>query len=230
MRQAFFRDELEQFLLLCLRLGMDPAESLGSYAGAMGMPQFMPSSWARYAIDYDGDGRIDLWGSEADVIGSVANYFSEHGWQPGLPARYAVQLSPSANLDVLLAPDIEPTFSPARFTALGAQLGAGGLAHPGLLALVELQNGNPALRGNQSTWVAGTANFRVITRYNQSAYYAMAVLDLGAAVAAAVHRAAAAEPVAARVKPQTRVTRNFVQSRRHSRAGGNSRARVLVRR
>ncbi|MDR1969248.1 MAG: lytic murein transglycosylase B [Burkholderiaceae bacterium] len=189
-RQAFFRDELEQFLALCQRTGMDP-ESLGSYAGAMGMPQFMPSSWAHYAIDYDGDNQIDLWNSEADVIGSVANYFKEHGWQPGLPARYDVRLSPRANMGVLLAPDIEPTFSPARFAALGAQLDADGLAHPGLLALVELQNGNPALHGDPPTWVAGTANFRAITRYNQSAYYAMAVLDLGAAVASAVYRATA---------------------------------------
>ena len=70
-RQAFFQDELEQFLSLAQRTGMDPLSPLGSYAGAMGMPQFMPSSWVKYAIDYDGDGRIDLWNSEADVIGSV---------------------------------------------------------------------------------------------------------------------------------------------------------------
>lgn len=185
-RQAFFRDELEQFLSLTQRTGMDPTTPLGSYAGAMGMPQFMPSSWVRWAIDYDGDGRIDLWNSEADVIGSVANYFKGYGWRPGLPTHYEVRLPADADLDALLAPDILPSFTPASFTAKGARLGPDAMAHPGQLALIELQNGDPALPGNAPVYVAGTENFYVITRYNWSSYYAMSVIDLGAEVAAAL--------------------------------------------
>lgn len=182
-RQAFFRSELEQFLTLCDRIGMDPLAPLGSYAGAMGLPQFMPSSWRRWAIDFDDDGRIDLWDSEADAIGSVASYFQAHGWQPGQPTHFAVQLAPEVQLDVLLAPDILPTFTPTRMAALGAALDTEGRTHAGSLALVELENGNA-----EPSYVAGTENFYAITRYNQSSYYAMAVIELGAAVAAVLRR------------------------------------------
>jgi len=185
-RQAFFQSELEQFLALCARTGIDPAAPVGSYAGAMGMPQFMPSSWTRHAIDFDGDGRIDLWRSQADVIGSIANYLKANGWQPGQATHYAVQLPPDADLGALLAPGIAPSFTPADMSAKGARLDAAGMAHPGPLALIELQNGNPAQPGNAPAYIAGAANFYVITRYNQSSYYAMAVIELGRAVAAAL--------------------------------------------
>ncbi|MES2944426.1 MAG: lytic murein transglycosylase, partial [Pseudomonadota bacterium] len=89
-RSEFFKDEIEQFLTLQNRRGLDPFEARGSYAGAMGMPQFMPSSWVKYAVDFDGDGRIDLWNSPVDVIGSVASYFKAFNWQPGMPAWYPV--------------------------------------------------------------------------------------------------------------------------------------------
>ena len=185
-RQEFFIGELEQFLQLCQRTGMDPSAPQGSYAGAMGMPQFMPSSWNKYAIDFDGDGRVDLWRSEADVIGSVANYFKGYGWQPGVPTHYPVRLPPGADMETLLAPDILPSFTPAAFNAYGASLGEEALAHRGQLALIELQNGDPAVPGNQPTYVAGTENFYVITRYNWSSYYAMSVIDLGAEVLGAM--------------------------------------------
>jgi membrane-bound lytic murein transglycosylase B len=188
-RQAYFRSELEYFLTLCQHTDMTPSSPLGSYAGAMGMPQFMPSSWQRYAIDFDGDGRIDLWNSDADVIGSVANYFHAYGWVPGLPTHYAVHLPPdisSVDLDALLAPDILPTFRPEALTAKGVQLDAAAQADPGRLALVELQNGDPQISRNAPSYVAGTENFYVITRYNHSSYYAMAVIELGQAVAASV--------------------------------------------
>ena len=187
-RQAFFQDELEQFLTLCQRTGMDPMSPLGSYAGAMGLPQFMPSSWVKYAIDFDGDGRIDLWNSEADVIGSVANYFRAFGWQPGMPTHYPVRLSSDAQMDTLLAPDILPSFSPESFMAKGATPLNGGATHPGKLALVELQNGDPSVPGNEPQYIAGTDNFYVITRYNWSSYYAMSVIDLGNEVARAMGR------------------------------------------
>ncbi|WBY01363.1 lytic murein transglycosylase B [Ramlibacter tataouinensis] len=183
-RSTFFRGELEAFLALQSRLGGDPARPLGSYAGAMGMPQFMPSSWIRWAVDFDGDGRIDLWGSPADAIGSVANYFRAFGWHPGMPTHYPVSFDTDRlDLDALLAPDILPTFSVPSFLAKGAHLEGEAVQHEGPLALVELQNGS-----DPPTYVAGTENFYVITRYNWSSYYAMAVIELGREVKAALPR------------------------------------------
>ena len=180
-RRAYFRGELEQLLMLARRDGLDPLALRGSYAGAMGLPQFMPSSWARHAVDFDGDQRIDLLHSPADVIGSVANYFKAYGWQSGMPTHYPVRFDPARrDLDALMAPDILPTFSVESFSAKGALLDEPGGSHKGPLALVELQNG-----GDEPTYVAGTENFYVITRYNWSSYYAMAVIELGQAVAAA---------------------------------------------
>ena len=174
-RSEFFKGEVEQFLTLQSRRNADPFEPRGSYAGAMGMPQFMPSSWVKYAVDFDGDGNIDLWNSTADVIGSVANYFKAFNWQPGMPTHYAVGFDKTRlDMDALMAPDILPTFSAASFTAKGAVLDAAGAAHSGPLALIELLNGPDAPQ-----YVAGTENFYAITRYNWSSYYAMSVIELG---------------------------------------------------
>ncbi|HRH87302.1 MAG TPA: lytic murein transglycosylase B [Rubrivivax sp.] len=177
-RSAFFRSELEEFLVMSRREGLDPAVPKGSFAGAIGLPQFMPGSINRFAVDFDEDGRIDLNGSSADVIGSVANYLAAHGWQQGMASTYAV--SPPVETTAratLLQPDIVPSFSAERMIELGAALDDAGRAHEGLLALVELQNGSAA-----PSFVAGTRNFYAITRYNQSSYYAMAVITLGQAV------------------------------------------------
>jgi membrane-bound lytic murein transglycosylase B len=181
-RAAFFKSELEEFLALTARTHTDPLALRGSYAGAMGWPQFMPSSWTRYAIDFDGDGRVDLFNSQADVIGSVANYFQAFHWQRGLPTHYPVQFDATTlDLPVLLASDIKPSFRVAELAALGALVDAGGTVAAEPLALIELQNGDAPAQ-----YVAGTENFYVITRYNWSSYYAMAVIELGQAVADAV--------------------------------------------
>ena len=181
-RSEFFKGEVEQFLTLQNRRSADPFEPRGSFAGAMGMPQFMPSSWVKYAVDFDGDGTIDLWNSPADVIGSVANYFKAFNWQPGMPTHYPVDFDKTRlDMDALMAPDILPTFSTATFTAKGAVLEGTALTHTGPLALIELLNGPDAPQ-----YVAGTENFYAITRYNWSSYYAMAVIELGREVGLAV--------------------------------------------
>lgn len=189
-RTQYFRGELESFLAWHRTAGTSPARPRGSYAGAMGMPQFMPSSVARWAVDFDGDRRIDLTHSTADVIGSVAHYFQGFGWTPGMPTHYPVRFDPARlDMEALMAPDILPTFTVASFQAKGAVLEGEALSHKGPLALVELQNG-----GDPPQYVAGTENFYVITRYNWSSYYAMAVIELGREVKEALGRASARAP------------------------------------
>ncbi|MDO9199231.1 lytic murein transglycosylase, partial [Rhodoferax sp.] len=132
----------------------------------------------------DGDGKVDLFSSPADVIGSVASYFKAFNWQPGMPTHYPVGFDATRlDMNALLAPDILPTFSVASFGAKGAVLEGAALQHSGPLALVELQNGD-----EPPSYVAGTENFYAITRYNWSSYYALAVIELGKAVAAEINR------------------------------------------
>ncbi|MBY0466779.1 MAG: lytic murein transglycosylase B, partial [Burkholderiales bacterium] len=184
-RTEFFLGELEQFLSLTHRNGTDPLAYRSSYAGAMGMPQFMPSSWVKYAVDFDGDGKVDLFGSAADAIGSVAHYFKAFGWQPGLPTHVAMGFDANRlDMDSLLAPDILPSFSTAAFEAKGVVLSEPARQHPGPWALIELHNGDPSHGGQPTSYVAGTDNFYAVTRYNWSSYYAMAVIELGQAIEA----------------------------------------------
>lgn len=180
-RSVFFQKELGEFLKLCDEQKMDPTQVLGSYAGALGLPQFMPSSIRQFAVDFDADGHIDLQRSPVDAIGSVARYLSEHGWQRDMPTHYEV--TPPKNTESLvqlLLPDIVPSFTVSEMQGLGAALPEAGRVHSGLLALVKLENGDkPPL------YIAGTDNFFSVTRYNQSSYYALAVIQLGQAVAQA---------------------------------------------
>jgi len=180
-RREFFQAELGHFLAQAHRAGPSALNAKGSYAGAMGWPQFMPSSVAQWAVDFDGNGRIDLVRSPVDAIGSVAHYLKSFGWVSGMPTHYPV--TPPADTtqrETLLLPDILPSFSAERMVELGATLDAAGQKHVGPMALVELFNG-----GQEPSYVAGTENFYVVTRYNWSSYYALAVIELGQEIKAA---------------------------------------------
>lgn len=177
-RSAYFREELEELLVLARREKLPATQFSGSFAGAIGLPQFMPGSINRHALDFDGDGHVDLLRSASDAIGSVAQFLALHGWQRGMAPTYPV--TPPENEAArtkLLAPDILPSFEAAAFESAGAALSEAGRAHVGPLALVMVENG--AL---EPSYVAGTQNFYALTRYNRSSYYALAVIALGEAV------------------------------------------------
>ncbi len=169
-RGTFFRGELEQYLILAREEHFDPLALTGSYAGAMGKPQFIPSSYRHYAIDFDGDGQRDLFGSIADVIGSVANYFKVHGWAAGEPVVGAASVA-GEGYRTLLERNIKPHTAVRDFAGFGVSL-TDTLPPDALASLVELEGSD-----GQEYWVA-LNNFYVITRYNRSSLYAMAVYQL----------------------------------------------------
>ena len=176
-RAEFFRDELEQFVLMGKEMSLDLAGLRGSYAGAMGMPQFMPSSYRKYAVDFDGDGKRDLWSSVPDVIGSVANYYKLHEWQPG--AAVVVPARVNATPDAALTDDITPKTPIGEFRKLGIQP-ATPLSDGALAALLPLET-----ESGMQYWF-GLKNFYVITRYNRSTNYAMAVYEIAQGIKARV--------------------------------------------
>ncbi|MDR2876855.1 MAG: lytic murein transglycosylase B [Chromatiales bacterium] len=175
-RADFFRGELEQYLMLTREEHFDPLTLTGSYAGAMGKPQFIPSSYRRYAVDFDGDGRRDLFNNVADVIGSVANYLGTQGWKKD-EAVVAPATVTSEDYLALLALGIEPRTPVSELPARGVLAGET-LAPETPVALIELDG-----EKGKEYWV-GLRNFYVITRYNRSSLYAMAVTQLAQEIAA----------------------------------------------
>jgi membrane-bound lytic murein transglycosylase B len=191
-RSAFYRSELRAYLVWCALEGRDADTARGSFAGAIGWPQFMPSSLLKYAVDFDHDGHVDMSAGGDDVIGSVASYLATFGWQRDMPIWFPVLPPVDAQARArLVVADIVPTFSAAQLTAAGAQLPDAARDFAGPLAFVELQNGD-----NPPSYFAGTQNFYVVTRYNWSSYYAMAVIDLGAALKREMALAPAARTLA----------------------------------
>jgi len=187
-RAELFRRELEELLLLAREENRQPLSYTGSYAGALGLPQFLPSSRRRFAIDFDDDGRIDLDASPADAIGSVANFLAEHGWERDAPIADAVGIS-GDGVQALIDEGIAPQHAPRQMAALNVTLtgvGADGTATQGgsasfpdrPAALIDLITPDVT-----TEYRLGYRNFYVITRYNRSSFYAAAVTDLAAELA-----------------------------------------------
>ena len=171
-RGDYFRGELENFLLMSRSEQMNPAKPVGSFAGAMGLGQFMPSSFLEWAVDFNGDGHRDLWNPE-DSIGSVANYFAQHGWQPGKPVVSSLRGNRSAAEN--LQPGLDNLYSMNDLQQLGLSPAIN--CHcDGPIRLLWLRH------NTKDEYLLGYPNFYVITRYNHSTHYAMAVHDLAQAI------------------------------------------------
>lgn len=174
-RADFFREELRHFLLLTRELEIPPEQPKGSYAGAMGWPQFIASSYRAYATDGDGDGRRDLWDSPEDILASIANYFRAHGWQSGDPIVRRARLTAEAQPEAVMTDGLEPSHTLEFFGHFGIEPTRP--INPGRRAkLLELE-------GSEGTeyWL-GFRNFYVISRYNHSALYSLAVYQLAQAI------------------------------------------------
>ncbi|MGH8686432.1 MAG: lytic murein transglycosylase B [Burkholderiales bacterium] len=178
-RATFFRGELENYLLFVRDLDIDVFSIKGSYAGAIGIPQFMPGSYLRYAVDFDGDGTTDLRGNAADAIGSVANFLRGHGWRRGEPVQRHARIS-GVSYEALASTN------PAPSTTIGALSDAGivarGPALPRATPAALLRLDTPE---RPAEFRIGLQNFYVLTRYNRSPFYALAVADLAEALRAA---------------------------------------------
>ena len=183
-RSSFFRGELEQFLLVAREESLDPLGPQGSYAGAMGIPQFMPSSFRAYAVDGDGDDRRDLWASWADVFASVANYLRAHGWRTDEPVMARADVA-EADLAGLEFGRVDLTETVGSLKARGVRFDTVLPADAPAVLLQFAGRDGPEHR-------VGFTNFYAITRYNRSQLYASAVSDLADAIAAASVAAPAA--------------------------------------
>lgn len=177
-RKRFFRKELENLLLFAKETGKNPANLYGSYAGAIGYPQFMPGSIRQFAVDFDGDGIIDLENSPVDAIGSIAHFLVRHGWKNGLPVVFPVHTRPDCTIPPsLLDQGLAATLSISRLEN-GCIIPDGDVPDDLLFGLIDLPNGTePA-----DYWI-GTDNFFAITHYNRSYFYAMSVVLLAREIA-----------------------------------------------
>jgi len=176
-RAPFFRNELAQFLLLAREEGVDALSLTGSYAGAMGYGQFIPSSFRTYSVDFDGDGKRDIWRDPVDAIGSVANYFNRQGWRANGPVVVRAEVVDD-RADAIANDALALDHTVGTIRALGVTMPAYADDEPALLLKLDGDAG-------PEYWV-GLHNFFVITRYNRSAMYALAVHQLGASIASAV--------------------------------------------
>ncbi|OGT65816.1 MAG: lytic murein transglycosylase B [Gammaproteobacteria bacterium RIFCSPLOWO2_01_FULL_47_190] len=170
IRAAFFRSELEHFLLLAREQNIDPLSLNGSYAGAMGMPQFISSSYRHYAVDFDRDGKIDIWNNPADAIGSVANYFCQHGWTLGQKVVVPGSVTGDKYTQTL-TDDLKPGINAGMLYSYGIEINE--KIPPGVNVKVLSLEGPDG----EEIWIC-LNNFYVITRYNRSPLYAMAVYQL----------------------------------------------------
>lgn len=175
-RADLFRRELENLFLMAREQGRSADEYYGSFAGAIGLPQFLPSSIRNYAVDFDGDGRIDLDTSIADAIGSVANYLHMHGWQRGAPVAVPAMVADDSRIDELLSAGIEPSLTRQQLLDAGVTPRIDSPVDQEA-TLVDLVS-----PGSATEYWLGYRNFYVITRYNRSSFYAMSVFQLAEAI------------------------------------------------
>jgi len=177
-RSEFFTSELKNYLILTRQQGFDPLALKGSYAGAMGYGQFMPSSFLAYAVDFDGDGVSDIWNNPVDAIGSVANYFKEHGWRKGETVVVAAIVEGEVPEDWFVhgRKNLQPEHTVAQFAEVGVEA-TRELDPEELVSAMKFE-----LRNGYEYWL-GLHNFYVITRYNHSAMYAMSVYELSRRIA-----------------------------------------------
>jgi membrane-bound lytic murein transglycosylase B len=180
-RSKFFRSELSNFLQLTRDEGINPTEPTGSYAGAMGKPQFIPSSYRHYAIDFDNDGKRDIWNNNVDVIGSVANYFSRHGWRKDHPVTVQAKKVTPESHDNFINAGMKPSIMLGKLDDAGIEY-QGDFNSAQNVSLVELK-----LDQGEEYWI-GMHNFYVITRYNHSNMYAMAVYQLSQEIRKAMEK------------------------------------------
>ncbi|QEL12776.1 lytic murein transglycosylase B [Kushneria phosphatilytica] len=181
-RADFFRGELEAYLTLTLQQGLDPLSLKGSYAGAMGYPQFIPTSYQAYAVDFDNDGIRDLWHEPVDAIGSVANYLAEHGWQHGKPIMIPAAVDGSPNQQIDFNAVSTPDQPVSRFEQMGLRPKKSLSADTKVMPLaLDFEDGH-------KRYAFGLNNFYVITRYNHSHLYAAAVTTLAERIHAELAR------------------------------------------
>ncbi len=184
-RAPFFRGELENYLLFARELELDVFAVKGSYAGAIGIPQFMPGSYLRYAVDFDGDGAIDLRGNPVDAVGSVANFLERHGWERGAPVQRGARVT-DADAAALVGANPLPRHTLDELARAGVEVRGAPLSADTRAVLLRLETPQ-----RPTEYRVGLQNFYVLTRYNRSLFYALSVAELAEQLRAARGKARA---------------------------------------